>query len=208
LLAGDAHAQLAVAAGGWQAKALGEVRFKGIGRPVHVFQLVVDGQHADFPPLRLDRLPPPVPPGGFGRSVRGYELREQVGRGDFGIVYRAYQPSLGAEWQSGSSARSSSIGRRSFAGSRPRRDWLRSSSPRTSSRSTTTGAIPRVPTSSCGGCAVDRFGRRSSGDRSISRRRRNLSPRLRALSPTRTARASSIAISSPRTSSSTRRETR
>jgi WD40 repeat protein/class 3 adenylate cyclase len=97
LLSGDAHAQLAAAGGGWQAKALGEVRLKGIGRPVHVFQLVVDGQPKDFPPLRLDRLPPPVPLGGFGRSVRGYELRELVGRGDFGLVYRAYQPSIGRE---------------------------------------------------------------------------------------------------------------
>ena len=34
---------------------------------------------------------------GFGRSVRGYELREQVGAGDFGVVYRAYQPSVGRE---------------------------------------------------------------------------------------------------------------
>ena len=29
--------------------------------------------------------------------MRGYELREQVGSGDFGIVYRAYQPSVGRE---------------------------------------------------------------------------------------------------------------
>ncbi len=98
LLSGDAHSELAAAGGGWwQAKALGEVRLKGIGRPVHVFQLVVDGQPVDFPPLRIDRLPPPAPAGGFGRSVRGYELREQVGRGDFGLVYRAYQPSVGRE---------------------------------------------------------------------------------------------------------------
>ena len=29
--------------------------------------------------------------------MRGYELREQVGSGDFGVVYRAYQPSVGRE---------------------------------------------------------------------------------------------------------------
>ncbi len=29
--------------------------------------------------------------------MRGYELRERVGAGDFGIVYRAYQPSVGRE---------------------------------------------------------------------------------------------------------------
>jgi WD40 repeat protein/DNA-binding SARP family transcriptional activator len=97
LLSADAHAALAASSEGWQAKALGEFRFKGIGAPQHVFQLLVDGHPADFPPLRIDRLPPPILPGGFGRSVRGYELREQVGGGDLGVVYRAYQPSVGRE---------------------------------------------------------------------------------------------------------------
>jgi WD40 repeat protein/DNA-binding SARP family transcriptional activator len=97
LLSEDAHAALAVSSDGWQAKALGEFRFKGIGAPQHVFQLLVDGLPADFPPLRIDRLPPPILPGAFGRSVRGYELREQIGGGDLGVVYRAYQPSVGRE---------------------------------------------------------------------------------------------------------------
>jgi serine/threonine protein kinase/WD40 repeat protein/class 3 adenylate cyclase len=97
LLSADAHAALAASSDGWQAKALGEFRFKGIGTPQHVFQLLVDGLPADFPPLRIDRLPPPILPGAFGRSVRGYELREQVGGGDLGVVYRAYQPSVGRE---------------------------------------------------------------------------------------------------------------
>ena len=97
LLSADAHAALSALQGGWQAKALGEFRFKGIGSLQHVFQLLLDGLHSDFPPLRIDRLPPAIPPGAFGRSVRGYELREQVGSGDFGIVYRAYQPSVGRE---------------------------------------------------------------------------------------------------------------
>jgi len=97
LLSADAHAALSATRGGWQAKALGEVRFKGIGSPQHVFQLLLDGLRADFPPLNIDRLPPAIAPGAFGRSVRGYELREQVGGGDFGVVYRAYQPSVGRE---------------------------------------------------------------------------------------------------------------
>jgi WD40 repeat protein/DNA-binding SARP family transcriptional activator len=97
LLSADAHAALAASSGGWQAKALGEFRFKGIGSPQHVFQLLVDGLPAEFPPLRIDRLPPAILPGAFGRSVRGYELREQVGGGDLGVVYRAYQPSVGRE---------------------------------------------------------------------------------------------------------------
>ena len=38
------RARRAVASrGGWQAKALGEFRFKGIGSPQHVFQLLLDG---------------------------------------------------------------------------------------------------------------------------------------------------------------------
>ncbi|MGH3078217.1 MAG: BTAD domain-containing putative transcriptional regulator, partial [Gaiellaceae bacterium] len=97
LLSADAHAALAASSDGWQAKALGEFRFKGIGAPQLVFQLLVDGLPADFPPLRIDRPPPAIVPGAFGRSVRGYELREQVGGGGLGIVYRAYQPSVGRE---------------------------------------------------------------------------------------------------------------
>jgi WD40 repeat protein/DNA-binding SARP family transcriptional activator len=97
LLSADAHAALAASSEGWQAKALGEFRLKGIGAPQHVFQLLVDGLPTDFPPLRIDRPPPALLPGAFGRSVRGYELREQVGGGDLGVVYRAYQPSVGRE---------------------------------------------------------------------------------------------------------------
>src|SRR5947208_10562902 len=96
LLSGDAHG-LSSARSGWQAKALGQYRFKGIGSPVTVFQLVVEGLPADFPPLRIDRPTTSASRTGFGRSVRGYELREQVGAGDFGVVYRAYQPSVGRE---------------------------------------------------------------------------------------------------------------
>ncbi|MFR9778432.1 BTAD domain-containing putative transcriptional regulator [Micromonospora sp. MS34] len=97
LLSGGAHAALAGREAGWQAKALGEYRYKGIGSPVSVFQLLIDGLSADFPPLRIDRLPPQLPVHAFGRSVRGYELREEVGRGDFAVVFRAYQPSVGRE---------------------------------------------------------------------------------------------------------------
>lgn len=34
---------------------------------------------------------------GPGRSVRGFELREEAGAGSMGVVYRAYQPSVGRE---------------------------------------------------------------------------------------------------------------
>src|SRR3954454_10975804 len=97
LLSGDAHAALAATQGGWQAKAVGEFRFKGIGSPQKVFQLLVEGLPADFPPLQVDRLSTSAALRPFGRWVRGYELREQAGVGDFGVVYRAYQPSVGRE---------------------------------------------------------------------------------------------------------------
>ena len=48
------------------------------------------------PPV-ADRLPSPLVGAGSVRAVRGYELRQQVGEGDFGVVYRAYQPSVGRE---------------------------------------------------------------------------------------------------------------
>ncbi len=96
LLSGEAHG-LSSARAGWQAKALGEYRLKGIGAPVTVFQLIVEDLPTDFPPLRIDRPATSAARTGFGRSVRGYELREQVGAGDFGVVYRAYQPSVGRE---------------------------------------------------------------------------------------------------------------
>lgn len=97
LLSADAHAALAATTSGWQAKALGEFRFKGIGAPQHVFQLLLDGLPKEFPPLRIDRPPSHFPALESGRSLRGYELREEMGRGDHGVVYRAYQPSVGRE---------------------------------------------------------------------------------------------------------------
>jgi serine/threonine protein kinase/WD40 repeat protein/DNA-binding SARP family transcriptional activator len=39
----------------------------------------------------------PPPQSGDSRAVRGYELREPLGQGDFGVVYRAFQPSVGRE---------------------------------------------------------------------------------------------------------------
>ena len=33
----------------------------------------------------------------LGLSVRGYELREEIGAGEFGVAYRAYQPAVGRE---------------------------------------------------------------------------------------------------------------
>ena len=81
---------------GTQVKSLGEHRFRGLGTPQAVHQLVADGLPSNFPPLNiaggsidLDRS--------FGDSIRGYELRERIGQGAFATVYRGYQPSIGRE---------------------------------------------------------------------------------------------------------------
>jgi serine/threonine protein kinase len=68
---------------------------QGIEDEVLVYQLLVGDQEA-FPPLELDRLPPPLP-GGSARSIPGYELRDAVGPGSVGTLYRAFQPSVGRE---------------------------------------------------------------------------------------------------------------
>jgi serine/threonine protein kinase/DNA-binding SARP family transcriptional activator/WD40 repeat protein len=81
---------------GAQVKSLGEHRFKGLGTPQAVHQLLAERLPNNFPPLniagvslKLDRR--------FGDSIRGYELRERIGRGAFATVYRGYQPSIGRE---------------------------------------------------------------------------------------------------------------
>ncbi|MDH3500098.1 MAG: protein kinase, partial [Acidimicrobiia bacterium] len=81
---------------GVQIKSLGEHRFKGLGKPQDVFQLLVPGLQTEFPPLRVDAAAPDAGRQ-FGDSIRGYEIRERIGAGRFGMVYRAYQPSVGRE---------------------------------------------------------------------------------------------------------------
>ena len=76
---------------------LGEHRLKGVGRPQRIFQLMVDSLDNEFPPLRLHSGVTPLTRSGFGRAIRGFELREEIGAGDFGVVYRAFQTSVGRE---------------------------------------------------------------------------------------------------------------
>ena len=94
LLSADAHADLA-ATGSAATTDLGVVTFRGVSRPERVFQLSVDGLPTRFPALRTERSPSPraTPL----RTSRGYELHAQLGEGDFGAVYRAYQTSVGRE---------------------------------------------------------------------------------------------------------------
>ena len=97
LLSSVAHDALAAGAQtGWAAESLGRFDIVGLDPAVHVYQLVGHGFGSDFPPLRVDRLPPPVP-GGVERSVPGYEVRQLIGAGQLGEVHRAYQPSVGRE---------------------------------------------------------------------------------------------------------------
>ncbi len=77
---------------------LGQHRFKGLGQPLRVFQLTTDDQAGRFPPIRLEARPADMARVGFDcSSVRGYELHERIGEGDFGVVYRAYQSSVGRQ---------------------------------------------------------------------------------------------------------------
>ncbi|MBK5269287.1 MAG: protein kinase [Acidimicrobiia bacterium] len=81
---------------GIQVLNLGEHRFRGLGAPQQVYQLVADGLPSQFATLRVDAASPDTHRQ-FGDAIRGYEIRERIGAGRFGIVYRAYQPSVGRE---------------------------------------------------------------------------------------------------------------
>jgi len=94
LLSADAQADLA-ASGTVATTDLGVVAFRGVSRPERVFQLSVEGLPTRFPVLRTER--PPSPRATPLRTSRGYELHAQLGEGDFGTVYRAYQTSVGRE---------------------------------------------------------------------------------------------------------------
>ncbi len=98
LLSSDAHAMLLAEGGsGWVVRALGTCEIRGLDPAPSLFQLVGDGMGDVFPPLLLDRLPPPLPEGRLVGSVPGYELRDEIGVGSVGVVYAAYQPSVGRE---------------------------------------------------------------------------------------------------------------
>jgi serine/threonine protein kinase/DNA-binding SARP family transcriptional activator/WD40 repeat protein len=78
------------------AASLGAADYKGLGR-IDVSQLDIADLPGEFPELRTQRAPAPLERDGFGRSIRGYELRERLGEGAHGFVYRAYQASIGRE---------------------------------------------------------------------------------------------------------------
>ncbi len=96
LLTSEAHQGLAEAGtAGWLIRSLGTHSFAGMDEPMAVQQLVVGGLPTEFPPLQMTALPPSLP--GVAKGLPGYELREEIGSGVFGVVHRAYQPSVGRE---------------------------------------------------------------------------------------------------------------
>ena len=66
-------------------KDLGEHFLKGLVQPERIFQVIAPDLPVDFPPLVTKDLP------------RGYELRDKIGTGGFGTVYKAYQPGIDRE---------------------------------------------------------------------------------------------------------------
>ena len=73
------------------ARELGTFDLRGVGQTV-IHQVVAPGLDHEFPDPCPDATPPAIIRTAFGQAVRGYELREQLGQGAFGVVFRAYQP--------------------------------------------------------------------------------------------------------------------
>jgi len=96
LLSAEAHQALtADGAAGWVIRGLGHHHFEGLGSSQVVYQLVLPGHITDFPELRTDAIPAPLPRS--ARGIPGYELRTEIGSGPFSVVHRAYQSSVGRE---------------------------------------------------------------------------------------------------------------
>ncbi|MEN8237840.1 MAG: BTAD domain-containing putative transcriptional regulator [Actinomycetota bacterium] len=96
LLSSTAHAELSRSREpGRQIKSLGEHALAGVGEPLVVYQLVIEGLDNDFRPLNTDLRPSSLAFGAPG--IPGYEIREQVGAGPLGVVHKGYQPSVGRQ---------------------------------------------------------------------------------------------------------------
>jgi serine/threonine protein kinase/WD40 repeat protein/class 3 adenylate cyclase len=70
---------------------LGSFSLKGIAEPVGAHRVELEKDVAS------SRLGESLEPGGIGWAVRGFELRERIGAGMAGVVYRAHQRSVGRE---------------------------------------------------------------------------------------------------------------
>jgi len=98
LLSADAQQAIGTSGSrpGLRFESLGHYDLHGVEGSQVVYQLLVGVMPPVFPDLETHRLPPPLP-GGGDRSVPGYELREPIGPGSVGTLYRAFQPSVGRE---------------------------------------------------------------------------------------------------------------
>ncbi len=98
LLSGAAQDDLALASvEGTQIRQLGEHRLRGLSASERIGQLLIEGLPSDFPPLRLHVSGVDPTQRLDGDVLLGYELRNVVGAGTFGVVYRAFQPSVRRE---------------------------------------------------------------------------------------------------------------
>lgn len=97
LISESAQAEVVASARrGVQLRQLGEYRLRGAVAPERVAQLVFAGLPSDFPELRVG-ADPALGDGSGPLSLPGYEVRELLGEGALGVVWKAYQPSVGRE---------------------------------------------------------------------------------------------------------------
>ncbi|HUG08003.1 MAG TPA: BTAD domain-containing putative transcriptional regulator [Acidimicrobiia bacterium] len=97
LVSGAVHTEIAASpVVGLQVRHLGDHELAGFATPERVGQLVFDGLPSEFPDLR-PTAETQKGLGSGGLSLPGYEIREKIGDGALGVVYRAYQPSVGRE---------------------------------------------------------------------------------------------------------------
>ncbi len=97
LVSAAAQAEVAASApAGVQIRQLGEYELRGMASVERVAQLVFVGLPADFPDLRLDS-DSALGDRAEALSMPGYEVRDRIGEGALGLVWRAYQPSVGRE---------------------------------------------------------------------------------------------------------------
>lgn len=82
-------------AAGLRVRPLGRYRIRGIDGESVIFQATPPDAEPAFPPLQLDRLPPPIP--SWQPTIAGYELRDRLDENQHGVFYDAYQHSVGRE---------------------------------------------------------------------------------------------------------------
>ena len=99
LLSAEANQALsATGASGSLVRSLGTHRIQGVEVSQLIFQVVLAGHDAEYPPLLLDANPPPLPT--EHRAVAGYELRDPIISDLAGTTYRGFSPRQAGRWKS------------------------------------------------------------------------------------------------------------